>query len=84
MPDTTATAPATPSATSPFTAAPDNPVITEKDDASIIVDAIPADPVAGDAGANNVAEPSDRATGTPNSTGVIERSPRVDAASVAV
>ena len=86
MPDTTATAPAatapaatTPSATSPFTAAPDNPVVTEKDDASIIVDAIPTDPVTGEPAVDNAAESSDQAGDLTDST-----SAGVDAASVAV
>ena len=82
-PDSTATAPAeavSPSATSPF--ATDNPVATEKDDASIIVDAIPTDPAPDDSNTNNANESSsqpaiDNNVATINSTGV-------DAASVAV
>ena len=82
-PDSTAAAPAeavSPSATSPF--ATDNPVATEKDDASIIVDAIPTDPAPNTANTNNANESSnqpatDNNVATVNSTGV-------DAASIAV
>jgi len=82
-PDSTAAIPAdaaSPSATSPF--ATDNPVATEKDDASIIVDAIPTDPAPSDSNTNNANESSnqpatDNNVATINSTGV-------DAASVAV
>jgi len=85
--DSTATAPAeatSPSATSPFAETTDNPVTTEKDDASIIVDAIPTDPAPSDSDTNNANELSNQsATGSDTNVATIN-SPGVDAASVAI
>ena len=84
-PDSTATAPAeavSPSATSPFSETPDNTVATEKDDASIIVDAIPTDPAPNNANTNNANELSSQPA-TDNNVAIIN-SPGVDAAAVAV
>ncbi len=82
---TTAGAPATtaPVALSPVTDAPDNPVATEKDDASIIVDAITNGPVNDPATSNENESSGQSATSTDNYESINNTS-RVDAASVAV